>query len=237
LSDLLDRVTLEMSGAKPAARFVVSELSLGSAVTAILPETIDKDHPDVGKEVMVVVFDGLSKIEDGADPGEVFSPEAVEPTEVVVSAFRFGAVDIDMKLGGRERRLTAEGAGRRPQGRPGSRSSIGSIEGVVQTIATRDDPYFRVYRRRGGGSVACYFDLSMIEVVRKALLRRVFVSGRITRRADGQPISVRQITAIRLLDDDDLLPPIDEVVGIEPDLTSGLAAEEWLARRRNGAEA
>jgi hypothetical protein len=234
---LLNRLTLEQSGAKPAVQWVVQRVDIGSlhfeADTIDLVE--DRSFANkVREDVASATANGLSRIELGEEPEEVFSPEVAELADVFLSLLQGDLAEMVIRNYQRETRLTPEGAGRHEPRLESRRTSIGSVEGVVKAISLSNQPYFTVYRPTGGPGVRCYFESRELERVKNALLERVMVSGRLFRREDGMPYALRQISIFRVLGKPGELPQVDDLLGIEPNLTEGSASEDWLEARRRG---
>lgn len=232
---LFERLTLERSGAKPAIRWVVDRVDSGSLHllmdTVPLVDDLELAH-QIRDEVAHDVVGGLRRVEDGEDVENVYSPEASEIVAACLALLHDDAVRHVIGFEDDEVTLTAEGAGRRDSERPGQWVSIGTVEGMVKTISLSDQPHFTVYRDVGGPGVRCYFEIaSDFQRVKDALLRRVIVAGRIARRDDGIPSSIRRISGFKVFDETPL-PTVDDLVGIDPGMTGGLPSEEWIEARR-----
>lgn len=239
--DLVRRLTLEESGARPLVQWVVRELRVGSAhmdLAAVLNSALEDDGREaasVREAVPRMVVAGLERMEEGEDPSDVFSPEAAEAARLLVRPLLSERLArIVVRNAEREVALTRLGAGRH-QEPPARLRSIGSVEGELKAVSFSEArPFFSVYRAGGGRAVKCYFDEGrFLEQVLALLRQRVLVSGRISRTDDGMPLTVTDVRTVRRLGGTRLPQPAD-LIGIDPELTEGFSSEEWLARRRRG---
>ncbi len=234
-ANLVRRLTLERSGARPALEWVVDRLMVGSATVAVIgiPRTDEAER--VEREVTVLVVDGLERVERGEDPFAVFSPEAAEHAQDMIRVLADGVGQIVVRNRERQVELTREGTGRAQEATP-RLVSLGSVEGTVKTVSFSENrPYFSVFRSRDGRAVRCYFDERReLDRVLDLLRRRdrVLVVGRLLRSTGGTPYAVTDVREIRRLRGREGLPQVDDILGIDPDLTEDLASEEWLRRRR-----
>lgn len=93
-------------------------------------------------------------------------------------------------------------------------TSLGTVEGRLQTVSTRRGFKVVVYDSLRDRKVECRFeDESLMREVLRAFGKRVGVSGWITYKADGTPLRVR-VTSFRAFRDKDDLPPPESVRGI-----------------------
>lgn len=107
--------------------------------------------------------------------------------------------------------------------------SFGSIEGYLNGVSFSGTPYFTVKTSLDGVAIRCFFDANRLydDVVHN-LRRRVAVSGWITKSEDGVPRSVSQIERIYAFPPASTLPQASDLEGLDPDLTEGMASEEWI---------
>ena len=235
LADLMRRVTIEQSGAKPAIEWVINRLDIGSAILELDALPRSEHAPRVKRETADLVASGLERVERGEDPGDVFSPEVADAAREVLRVLSDSVGRVLIRSHGRLVELSREGAGRVAP-TPGRFSSLGSVEGTVKTVSfSRERPFFSVYRSWDGRAVQCYFDERRFVDLVFDLLRqraRVMVVGRVGRRPDGSPFAVSDIREIRQLRGRADLPGVDDILGLDPELTEGLPGEEWLERQR-----
>ncbi len=80
--------------------------------------------------------------------------------------------------------------------------AYGSVEGRVQTVTSRGGLRFVLYDSLFGRAVYCYLKPGGEDLMRGAWDRRAVVEGWVSREpVTGRPVSVRQVAAVRLLDE------------------------------------
>jgi hypothetical protein len=80
--------------------------------------------------------------------------------------------------------------------------AYGSVEGRVQTLTSRGGLRFVLYDSLFGRAVYCYLQSGGEDLMRGAWDRRATVEGWVSREpVTGRPVSVRQVTSVRLLDE------------------------------------
>ncbi len=80
--------------------------------------------------------------------------------------------------------------------------AYGAIEGRVQTVTSRGGLRFVLYDSLFGRAVYCYLQPGGEELMRGAWDRRAVVEGWVSREPiTGRPVSIRQVTDVRLLDE------------------------------------
>lgn len=113
----------------------------------------------------------------------------------------------------------------------GTRRSVGSLIGRLEVIsARRGRKTFGLYTAQTGPAVKCFFGPELQPRVMDAFDRRVLAEGIITRKADGQPVSilVGQFEEIP----DDSRPTVDDLLGSQPNITGGLGSVEFIRQQR-----
>jgi hypothetical protein len=114
-----------------------------------------------------------------------------------------------------------------------SSSAIGSVAGKLEVISVHGPPRFNVYDLVTKRAVRCRFPSEQLGEVAAALGRKVVVTGIVYRNSNGEPIRVEK-PELRVLPDDAELPTTRDLIGLVPDLTGDLSAEEYVRRLRNG---
>jgi len=110
--------------------------------------------------------------------------------------------------------------------------TIGSVTGKLEVISIHGPAQFNVYEDRTKRAVRCRFEKERLEEVVRFMDRRVTVTGIVHRNANGDPLRVER-PEIRELEDSEL-PTTRDLVGLVPELTGELSAEEHVRRLRNG---
>jgi hypothetical protein len=111
--------------------------------------------------------------------------------------------------------------------------SIGSVVGKLEVISVHGPPRFNVYDAVTHKAVSCHFEPERLEDIAAALGRRVVVTGVVHRNAHGEPLKVEK-PELRILSSTDEPPSVRDLIGLVPDLTGDLSAEEYVRKLRNG---
>lgn len=83
-----------------------------------------------------------------------------------------------------------------------SPAAFGAIEGRVEAPSRGEGLCFTLYDARYDRAIPCYFESDQHEMVQKALGKRVFVDGWVSRDPlTGRPTTIRNIRRIVLLDE------------------------------------
>jgi hypothetical protein len=112
-------------------------------------------------------------------------------------------------------------------------TDVGSIEGRLETISLAGRPTFNVRDELTSQSVRCTLDISRLEEVKEALGHRVLIAGEVTYSKHGEPSEVSPVVEIRILDAN-TPPTVEEVLGIEPDITGGQPTGLYVRERFYG---
>jgi hypothetical protein len=112
--------------------------------------------------------------------------------------------------------------------------SIGSVEGKLGLIAIHKKPRFRIYEVVTHKAVTCDFNEErFLNLVKEALGQRVVASGTVYSNIKGEPLRV-EITGLRILGAPSELPQVDDIGGMDPDLTGALSTAEYIQSIRDG---
>ncbi len=93
-------------------------------------------------------------------------------------------------------------------------------------------PHYNVYEALTKRPVSAKFDRAQLEEVRDALGRRVNVSGIIHRNANGEPITIER-GELNLMREEEALPTVDDIAGIDPDYTGSRNSAEYVRAMRD----
>ena len=114
------------------------------------------------------------------------------------------------------------------------RNNIGAVEGRLELVSIHR-PYrrFNVYHSITNKAVKCTLPEELERVVIDSLGRRVSVTGTVSYNALGEPLSV-EVSKIRVLQEREDLPSIEDILGLAPDFTDDLSTEEYIRSLRVG---
>lgn len=113
--------------------------------------------------------------------------------------------------------------------RPQGYREYSEVEGTLDIINVRKHPRFSV-KERTGLSVGCTFPAQMFDKVKDSLGSTVIVEGLVKYRADGTPVSISDVTTMRIK-----FPPQRSIVDLRgsiPGLTNGVPAGEYVRQMR-----
>jgi len=115
-----------------------------------------------------------------------------------------------------------------------SQKSIGAVDGRLDLIDVHSGLQVGVYRLTDDRRVKAIIDHdseAMLARIKELLGKRVYVTGEMKRDPSGEPMAI-VVKDIQLMSDDDKLPSLDDVYGLDPNFTGGLSVEEFLRRQR-----
>lgn len=223
----------------PPTTWGIADLRLGSVVMTTEPSRPRTGTtPDEFEYLFATIVSGFAEAErhDGvpdlwsadaaavaADLAKLLSTRDDEALklEVLTDGIVIAAVNVTRQA---ERHLRA-GLSRRQH-------SIGSVVGKLASASMADGLEAGLWPEAGGPRVAVRFDEEHIDRVRSAWGRRVEVSGRLERDAADRPVRVK-LRNIEVLSEES--PPLTDLIGIAPNLTGGLDADEYLREIRGAA--
>lgn len=235
LGDLDSAISEDPRG---SLEWYITDLEVGSAIAVIEPRPKGKRTDDrVALMVGANFVQGLKTVEEGETIPPYFSD--VDMGRVRAIAQRLGkpgakVLEVAHLNGGQIAATMTQQSGLNVARllEPAT-SGIGSVVGKLEVISVHGPPRFNVYDSATKRAVRCRFDSERLDEVAAALGKRVSVTGIVHRNANGDPLRVER-PELRLLPDDAELPTTRDLIGLVPDLTDGLSAEEHVRRLRNG---
>ena len=108
---------------------------------------------------------------------------------------------------------------------PIKRKTIGSVEGKLEAISIHRRKRFVVYDALTKKAITCEFRDDMLDGIKDSLGHRVLVSGTVHWNAKSEAKRV-DVETIRPLGDQ--LPSTSELSGAYPDITEGMAIDEYI---------
>lgn len=250
---ILKQVDAAGSGRQAALDWVVSAVSMGSFKATIeprrragprkagsrpKPEVLSSEGVVAAGRVARAFAGGLQEVEREARTPDGWSPQSIRRVEHLGRRLERGTAtgfkvavrsvdgDVTARLGqglGVRAEYALEGGG--------TRRSRGSLIGRLEVISARKGKkVFGLYTAETGPVVRCFFDPELQPRVMNAFEKRVIAGGIITRRPEGQPVSilVDQFEEIP----DDGRPTVEDLYGSQPDITGGLDSVEFIRQQR-----
>lgn len=187
-----------------AVRWIIEDLAAGSAVTTARG-IAERDEARVGIVAVTHAYLEVGRALEGHRPipySQRVDREARAIASVLarVEAIRFEtAVDEAVLSNGSVEgvRQTAFPLGEAPP----RRRALGAVRGRIQTLSSRGGLRFTLYDALNNRAVSCYLAEGQEELMRHAWDQAAVVEGLVTRDAHGRPLSVRQVSAVRVLEE------------------------------------
>jgi len=234
LKDLDVAVSGEING---SLDWVVTDLQLSSL--AVVVESQSKiENKNAGPKVVNLCVTGMKQLEEEGVTPPYFPEHSLKLSKKLVGMIgKNGATGIEISspiIPTHIATLSPKAAVNIDELLPTKYSSLGSVEGKIETLSIHKTTKFVVYHAITQRAIACKFDQNQLEQIKNILGRRVNVYGTISYNAKGEPLRVEDIIDIRLLKEEHELPTIKDIYGIDPDFTGGLDSVEYLRRLRLG---
>ena len=241
-ANLLAELDAELSPTHKATLSMrVTGLSLDSPATMVIDLEPVEDVVDTSPRLVRTCFAGIRMLERQGRRHPHYPDEALESIKVLTDLMRngdrsysFSAPTLD------EQAAISQRSAARIDGVLGEDyTSIGSVEGVLETISVHGRPYFTVYDAVGGRAVRCDFAPEMQADVLAALATKVMVEGKIRRDPHGHPQRIRPVESFVPLGTQDA-ESVESLAGsfgdIEEDASSYLGSPEEAIRRVRDAQ-
>ena len=113
----------------------------------------------------------------------------------------------------------------------GTVDALGSLDGELDALNLRHQPYFTIWEAMTGQAVRCSFELDRLYEVRELLHKRVRVSGLVRYFANGRPRSISRVERIKGMEP---VAPAGERIdywGSVPELAKGVDTVAYLKER------
>lgn len=180
-------------------RWRLVHLGIGSYQAGIEAEPVE-DAADIGPSVASEILAGLPRIQAGERP-DTFTDEMLERVRRMAALVGNGtrAIYVDAPTLPKTYTITAVTAARIEAVSAQGYTSIGAIEGTLETISLHGRPSFTVYDAITARAVRCEFQPDMKKRVIAALGFKVIVHGRLRRDGVGRPTQIRGVDTLRRL--------------------------------------
>lgn len=214
---ILDAVDREVLN-RPRVSFdwVITGLESGSAHLTAAPRLLKNQQVPVNAAAMVVstVYEGISSIRAGGPRPRSFPDSAVDEVLGLVELLEVEGIEsIAIRADGKvvdvskaiRTQLATEAAQKE--------ASLGSVEGVIETLTIHGQNYFNLYDDLTGNAVKCYFADEQLEDVHAAFGKRVMVWGTMYTLPSGVRDNIR-VREMHVFGDEVDLPRAGDVRGI-----------------------
>lgn len=230
LRDLLRLIEETRTGQPPHAEWKVltDQLEITASVNGLPAEDLQD-----------IVTDAYEGFKVTGEQGDVWPPSLVEEAQAVIRRI------VNRVRRTAPARLEAVGhetlliESQLPQTRARTReryAAWSSIDGRLDVISVRRQPYFVIYEHGTDNRVRCSFPDDWLERVKNYLGLRVIAEGFVHYRTDGTPISLSNPTGIERIPDPEQ-PDITAYRGTMPGITAGLSSYEYVRQMRDGEDA
>ncbi len=198
-NDLLAELDKEFStGRKVSLRWRITDMRKGSAI--ITQVAVPLRHAiDISAQVIEATLSGFAALEAFGPRPPSFSDAALGYAKDLSSLVRSDtrAIRLDAPSMNLSSTITSRTAVHVEAVLGEGYTSIGDIEGTLETVTVHGRPYFTVYDAISGYAVHCYFEQSQLEAAKNALGLRVLVHGSIRRDPHGRPTTLSNIDQLR----------------------------------------
>lgn len=204
----VDTATTKRAGG--AHEWVVRALAGGSAHLEVIPEPKDADVPfRVRHRVVQNVAKGMATIADRAEMPPFFSKRALEAARKLNSLVVDGGIhEVLLRVNGERIRVDRTLAKHVGDVVEGDLKTIGSIEGLLETISIHGQRYFNVYDEVTGRAMRCLFPERDQAKVSQALGKRVLVRGVLRSQRIGEFTSMK-VESLETFPDPSELPTVE----------------------------
>jgi hypothetical protein len=236
--EILRELDREVSSGRFQWRY--TELAIGSGLSVVEGELAEVDFSPAAEDVWsreleALYFDGLASLDSRAGTPVGFNRRMVEAALRLASVLNDGVTAITTySPHGGQVAITDRLAANAKEVLGRGFTDLGSIEGRLETISLAGRQTFNVRDELTGHSVVCLLG-DRLDDVKAALGRRVLVAGEVTFSKSHEPSEISPVYLIRLLDDQ-LPPTVEEITGIEPDLSQGQPAGLYVRERFYGGQ-
>ena len=226
-----------LTGGKFHWYFTFLSVGSGHAVLEGIPDVsaveFDEMEP-VARQLEQRYVRGLAALEERADVPEGFTYKAIEAAQRLGSIFSDSVRALDVQTVSGDTHVTSRMLESIREINKRGYRALGSIEGIVVGITlARRRPTFMVRKSDDNNIVDCIFVMDRLETVKDALGKRVLISGEITYNWRGEMSEVSPVARVRLLGEGPI-PSIEEITGLEPDITEGLPSGRYVRERFHG---
>lgn len=213
-------------------RWVISRAEAASFTSVCTPLAESPSECDDANETARLLITAMNQGAQGADVASILPPRAAKHMAQFLQLVKENGYPVVSASTG-ELSAHITGVALPPAPRLVSYRAPSSVEGTLLSVSyAASNPSFSVRLRLTGQLVTCYFGMELASQVEAALRKRVAVRGMVTYRGDGEPTSVSAVERLYVFPEAEMLPSVDDMVGIEPDLTGGAPSEVWLRQRR-----
>jgi len=206
-NSLLAEIDVSISG-KRNIEWIISDLSVSSAVFAVSPVLLNEDIVDNSSPVISSALAGLELVEKTAEWPSHFTDEALIKAKNLVGLIN-GHIERISLFGNpgqgetKRLRLTQRIAANVDQLIGPSEVALGSVEGTLETLNIHGANSFNVYDVITHRRIRCLCSREVLKELVSQFEKRILVKGEVKFNVQKQPISVK-VSGYRVFDRKDL---------------------------------
>lgn len=232
----LERLVSALSAAADGTDtpFRLHALGLGSIEVLIAPPIASQEE---GEDAFQRIVAGLAEAQGGPTVPDDWNGRLVREARDLIAAAD-GGIDLTILDGTREvRHVRVTDVAHRHLNavlRAGSRDSIGSVIGRLESVNIHDRRRAKLWPANHGPAVEVRFEEAHLSLVSESIGARVEAYGRL-RRNRFDEIEYLTLRGLDILPDAEDSPPPIGLAGLDPDFTGGKPADEYLREMRGQA--
>ena len=217
LFKLINAVSDAVMDTREAIDWVVS-VEPGSVIVHFDPESPAADQVPKAIEA---ISDGLARLENGwENRPSYFNDDALRSAKSLADLAKAGCDDrnrVRIDFPKRRQTLSKCTVATVDALFRVYRTTLGSVEGYLQTITSRRKDQFNIYDRLTDHPVKCFFFEELKREVLKAFDKRVQAYGMVNYGKDGKPHSI-MVENFKVFPPSDALPSFSDIIGLYKNL-------------------
>lgn len=225
------RQLLALSEAGGGADARIVKLHMNSPATVVM-ETSGSSTSPVDLEGF---FRGLEAVALGGEAPTFFERPVFDAFRDFAAVIGKSVRSATLELGGRTLEIDVAARKRIEAVFGKDSSSEGGVDGMLEAINVHGKQNtFALYPVVGSSRITCKFDDVLLGQVRPALGRYVVITGELKYRWREKFPYEAKANSIEVLDDFDDQPSFTEILGMAPNATGGMPAEDFVRKARVG---
>jgi hypothetical protein len=227
IGTLLRLIEERRTGEQPHAQWVVDtdHLAVFASANGLSSEEL--------QEIVTDAYEGFKVLEE---QGDIWPPSITEEAQaitrrVVNRVRRMAPARIEV-IGHEPLLIKPQDPQTRPRRIHERYAAWSSIDGRLDVISVRRQPYFVIYEHGTNQRIRCSFPDDWLGLVKDYLGYRVTAEGFIHYRTDGAPVSLSSPTSLERVPEPEQID-ITSYRGTMPGITGGLSSYEYVRQMRD----
>ncbi len=219
---------------RPSFYLRIVDMSYASPANLVMEPIPEDPKKDYGLEVTTKVFDMYNSVREGTFEKQDFEYGLIEDMVAITDLIEKQVESINFHVNGRGVEINAQFKNSINVALAKDITYVGFIRGDLEYINIHGGQnVFRIYPPIGPSKVTCHFPEDLKETAIKAVGRFIEVHGVLHYKKMSRfpyQIVVKDMDILPLEDE---LPTFDDLLGIVPNLTEGMASEDYVRKIRN----